>query len=82
MVGTQTDKSDTQDVKDEDEVDEEPLKKMPCLSPPGRVSEAEVQARLDKASADLTQQLKKQHEDDKAKALKDLTDRVSSAFSL
>ncbi|XP_076461048.1 zinc finger MYND domain-containing protein 11-like isoform X2 [Babylonia areolata] len=83
VVGTQTVKSDTQEDKDDDDDDEEeevPVKKMPRLSPPHRTSEAEVQARLDKAAADLTEHLKKQHEEDKIKSLKELTDRLKKDF--
>lgn len=76
VVGTQTVKSDTQD----DDEDEEPAKKMPRLSPPHRPSEAEIQARLDKASTEVTERLKKQHEEDKNKALKELTDRLKKDF--
>ena len=78
VVGTQTVKSDTQDDKDEDEEDEEPAEKMPRLSPPAHTtSDAEWQARLDKTAAEVTDRLKKQQEEEKAKALKELTDRVS-----
>ncbi|KAL8587066.1 hypothetical protein ACOMHN_023456 [Nucella lapillus] len=77
VVGTQTVKSDTQDEEDEED---EPAKKMPRLSPPQRPSEADVQARLDRASAEVAERLKKQHEEDKNKALKELTDRLKIDF--
>ena len=83
VIATQTVKSDTQDDKDDDEEDEEPVSKMPRLSPPPHTtSDAEWQARLDKTAADISERLKKQHEDDKAKALKELTDRVSCHSSV
>jgi hypothetical protein len=80
VIATQTDKSDTQDEDDEEE-DAEPARKMRRVSEtPAGEGDADVQARVDKTVADATERLKKQHEDDKSKALKELTDRVSGGM--
>nr|KAG5686308.1 hypothetical protein BaRGS_010304 [Batillaria attramentaria] len=72
VVATQTEKEETKDDEEEDE----PVKKMPRLSPPPEsASDADWQARLEKKTADVTERLKKQFDEEKEKALKELTDR-------
>lgn len=68
VVSTQT------DIKEENSDDAAAVASE--LPPPTSASEAEWQARLEDAKTEVAENLKRQFEEEKDKALKDLTERV------